>query len=85
MSVMEDFIVLVLGRTCLEWEGRLGDSSGRAGFNDFGSPLDVVSSIERFHDGLEVEGGGCPRHVFDVGALQRSTRVVLCLVDVCQV
>jgi hypothetical protein len=44
-----------------------------------------VSSIERFHDGLEVEGGGCPRHVFDVGALQRSTRVVLCLVDVCQV
>jgi|AntAceMinimDraft_5_1070358.scaffolds.fasta_scaffold77307_2 hypothetical protein len=72
-----DFIVIILGRTCKEWEGgsAYGEAEGRAGFNTFGSPAELVLNLDAFHDS----------QFFDRDALRAASRVVLCLADVCQV
>jgi len=69
-----DFNVIILGRTCEEWAGVLSTEHGRAGFADFGSPLDVANAIELMVDDS----------LFDAGALRAAVRIVLCLVDSCQ-
>jgi hypothetical protein len=74
----EPFVVIILGRTCEEWEGLLGDIRGRAGFNNFGNPSSLISNIESFHTENELK-------LFDTGALVKSSQIDIVLVDCCQV
>jgi hypothetical protein len=72
-----DFVVIILGRTSKEWTGEiLGEElGGRAGFNSFGSPAELVDNLDC-----------CPHSLFfDRDAFLRAGRIVLYLVDVCQV
>lgn len=72
-----DFVIIILGRTSKEWVGQdvSEELEGRAGFNSFGSPAELVDNLDR-----------CAHsQFFDRDALVRASRVVLCLVDVCQV
>ena len=74
---MPPFTVIILGRTCSEWAGENadGEAQGRAGFNQFGSPQDLVANLESYKD----------LQLFDVEPLLSADRIVLCLVDSCQV
>jgi len=73
-----DFIVIILGRTSQEWEGRFPDElrSGRAGFCNYESPQTLVENLEAFDSSSSS---------FDSMALLNSTRVIICLVDSCEV
>lgn len=78
MANASDFVILILGRTSQEWEGRFPDElkSGRAGFSDYDSPQTLVANLEAFDSSP---------YSFDAVALRNSTRVILCLVDSCEV
>lgn len=83
-----EFIVIVLGRTIDEWRGREESrhATGRAGFNAFGTPEDLLERLEGlFGQQRETNNNSGGRtFAFIRREFSEATALRVVLVDVCQ-